>query len=94
MKPLYYLDLEMTVLLKRLGVVVPIVTRKFLKFIDPHRFLISLTHNDTPRHTSVTKTGPSLMRVNFYFLPSLGIWKEEMLCLKATKIEQGGFSHL
>jgi hypothetical protein len=49
---------EMTDLLKRLGVVVPTAMRKFLKFIGPQNFLVSLTLN----HTPLGHCDPSLMR--------------------------------
>lgn len=65
----------MTGPLKRLGVVVSIVIRKFLKFIDPERFLVSFTHSHPPPgHTPVNKAQFSVMRATFN---SLGLFRRK-----------------
>lgn len=63
----------MTGALKRLGVVAPVVIRKFLNFIDPQSFSVSLTHNHTPPgHTSVSQADLSPMTATFNALRVLG----------------------
>lgn len=55
----------MTGPLKRLGVAVPIIIRKLLKFIDPESFSVGLTHrHPSPGHARVSKADGSLRSRN------------------------------